>query len=250
MHTLTEQDNTLFELLSPSYNGFSEFKQYIEHINSLDTTLISRRHELFDNELLDQHLPNLEQLLPKIKPLHQKLDQYFNLESLPSVIELKEIDIIIKEAGYFCWLSGDWRAAKSKLLMYAKGLKPKIKSLASLVSSLIIYRELLDQLNKETAYQALLQQEFKGIDTPIAELISLRNWYKSIRLTYGIGFGKKVAFANSLFSIGGEIFRGLKHLATSKTLLNLNSSFKYMLNYKRFLYIHYSKIKILTYQQM
>jgi very-short-patch-repair endonuclease len=110
--------------------------------------------------------------------------------------------------------------------MYSKGLKPKIKSLAPLVSSLITYKELLDQLNKESAYQALLQQEFKGIDTPIAELISLRNWYKSIRLSYGIGFGKKVAFANSLFSIEGEIFKGFKHLATSKILAEFEQFFQ------------------------
>ena len=226
LNTLTEQDRSLSSLLAPSFNGFTEFKQYFEHINSLDVTLISRRHELFDNELLDQHLANLEELLPKIQPLHKKLDQHFNLENLPSVNELKEIDGIMKNAGLFCWFSGDWRAAKSKLLTYAKGLKPKVKNLAPLVSGLVAYRELSNQLNKETSYQTLLQHEFKGIDTPIAELISIRNWYKAIRLSYGVGFGQKVAFANSLFSIEIEIFKGFKHLATSKTLAEFEQFFQ------------------------
>ena len=226
LNTLTEQDNSLSELLAPSFNGFTECKQYFEHINSLDITLISRRHELFDNELLDQHLSNLEELLPKIQPLHKKLEQHFNLENLPSVNELKEIDGIMKGAGLFCWFSGDWRAAKSKLLMHANGLKPKAKSLAPLISSLVSYRELLDQLNKESAYQTLLQHEFKGIETPVAELISLRCWYKGIRFSYGVGFGKKVTCANSLFSIENEIFKGLKHLATSKTLAEFEQFFQ------------------------
>jgi very-short-patch-repair endonuclease len=226
LNTLTEQDGSLSNLLAPSYNGFIEFKQYFEHINSLDVTLIPRRHELFDNELLDQHLSNLEELLPKIKSFHKKLDQHFNLENLPSVSELKEMDSIIKSAGIFCWFSGDWRAAKSKLLTYANGLKPKIKNLAPLISSLVSYRELSNQLNKETSYQTMLQHEFKGIDTPVAELISIRNWYKGIRFSYGVGFGKKVAFANSLFSIEGEIFKGFKHLATSKTLTEFEQFFQ------------------------
>lgn len=215
---LTEQDSSLSELLSPSHNGFIECKQFFEHINALDITLISRRHELFDNELLDQHLANLEELLPKIKPLHQSLEQHFNLENLPSVNELREINSILKDAGFFCWFSGEWRAAKSKLLMYAKGLKPKVKKLAPLIASLISYRELIDELNKEPAYHSLLQHEFKGIDTQVSELISLRAWYKDVRASYGVGFGKRVSFANSLFSIDGELFKGLKHLAATKSL--------------------------------
>jgi very-short-patch-repair endonuclease len=226
LHTLIEQDHSLSNLLSPSFDGFTEFKQYFEHINSLDVTLVSRRHELFDNELLDQQLANLEELLPKIQPLHKKLEQHFNLEILPSVNELKEIDDIIKNTGFFCWFSGDWRAAKTKLLSYAKGLKPKVKNLAPLMSSLIDYRELSNQLNKDTSNQAFLQHEFKGIDTPIVELISIRNWYKAIRLSYGVGFGQRVAFANSLFSIDGELFKGLKHLATSKTLAEFEQFFQ------------------------
>lgn len=218
LNILIEQDKSLSNLLSPSFNGFAAFKEYFQHINALDITLISRRHKLFDNELLDQHLANLEVLLPKIRPLHNKLDQYFNLDNLPSVNELEEIDGIMKEAGIFYWFSGSWRAAKSKLLTYAKGLKPKVKNLVPLVSSLITYKGLTNQLTKETAYQSLLQHEFKGMDTSIEELISIRSWYKGVRALYGVGFGQNVAFANSLLCIDNEIFKGFKYLATSKTL--------------------------------
>tara|TARA_R110001599_G_scaffold82854_2_gene222826 strand:+ start:9959 stop:15592 length:5634 start_codon:yes stop_codon:yes gene_type:complete len=226
LNTLKEQDSALTELLAPSFNGFKEFKQYVEHINSLDITLIARRHDLFNNELLDQHLANLEEILPKIQPLHKKLEEHLNLDNLPSTTQLKEIDSIIKSAGMFCWFSGDWRAAKAKLLTYAKSLKPKVKTLMPLIPSLISYRELLDQLNQEPAYQTLLQHEYKGINTPITELIDIRNWYKSIRTTYGIGFGQKVAFANSLFTIESDVFKGLKHLATSKILSELEQFFQ------------------------
>jgi len=223
---LIEQDRSLSGLLSPSFNGFGECKKYLEHVNSLDVTLVSRRHELFDNELLDIHLANLEELLPKINSLHKELEPHFQLDSLPTANELEEINSIIKNTGFFCWLSSEWRAAKSKLLLCAKALKPKVKSLKPLLTNLICYRKLVEELHKEPAYQELLKHEFKGIDTPVTELVSIRLWYKGIRASYGVGFGKRVALANSLFSIENELFKGLKHLAVSKTLSELEQFFR------------------------
>ena len=215
---LLEQDGTLSELVSNTYNGFTELNEYLGHISSLDSMLISRRHELFDNALLDKHLPELEILLPQIQPLHKTLDQHFNLDSLPTVAEINEIDGLLQNTGMFSWLSGDWRAAKNKLLLHTKALKPNFKSLAPLLKDLSEYKRLVDALNAESSYQTLLQHEYKGIHTPIAELVQLRDWYRAVRKSYGIGFGTRVAFANSLFSINGEIFNGLKHLADTKTL--------------------------------
>ena len=115
LRILIEQDRSLSELLTPSFNGFGECKKFLEHVNSLDLTLVSRRHELFDNELLDIHLANLEELLPKINSLQKELESHFQLDSLPTANELEEINSIIKNAGLFCWLSSEWRAAKLKV---------------------------------------------------------------------------------------------------------------------------------------
>ena len=215
---LLEQDGTLSDLVSTSYDGFTELNQYLSHISSLDSTLISRRHELFDNALLDKHLPELDRLLPQIQPLHKMLEQHFNLDNLPSVAEITEIDGYLQNTGMFSWLSGDWRAAKNKLLLHTKALKPNVKAIAPLLKDLSEYKGLLDELNAESNYQTLLQHEYKGIHTPVAELVQLREWYKGIRSSYGIGFGTRVAFANSLFTINSEIFNGFKHLAGTKTL--------------------------------
>lgn len=226
LNTLITQDNALSPLLPVTYNGYSEFKLYLEHINSLDSLLITRRHDLFDNDLLDQHIPVLEEILPQIQPLHKDLVEHFNLDNLPSVGELKEINEIICNAGVFCWLSADWRAAKATLLANAKGLKPKLKNLAPLLTNLIAYKELSDLLINEPAYQSLLQHEYQGINTPIAEIVAIRNWYKKLRSTYGLGFGKRVAFASSLLSITNETFKGIKHLSESKSYSELEQFFE------------------------
>lgn len=225
LYTLITLDNSLMSLLPTTYHGISEFKLYIQHINELDLLLASRRHELFDNDLLDLHIPVLEELLPTLQRLHKQLNDTFNLENLPSVNELKEINEIISNAGMFSWLSSDWRAAKAKLLTTAKGLKPKLNNLTPLLTDLITFKGLFDLLNNEPAYQTLLHHEYKGIDTPIVEISAMRAWYKSIRSSYGIGFGKRVIIATSLLSINNESFKGLKLLAESKSFSELEQFF-------------------------
>ena len=215
---LLEQDSSLTKLISTSHDGFTELNEYLRHISSLDPILISRRHDLFDNALLDKHLPEMERLLLLIQPLHKALEQHFNLDNLPTVAEINEIDEILQNTGMFSWLSSDWRAAKNKLLLHTKALKPNIKALVSLLKDLSEYKGLVEELNAESSYQTLLQHEYKGIHTPVTELLELRNWYKAVRTSYGVGFGTRVAFASSLFSINDETFNGLKHLADTKTL--------------------------------
>jgi superfamily I DNA and/or RNA helicase/very-short-patch-repair endonuclease len=215
---LIEQDNTLVPLVDNSHNGFSELNTYLQHITALDPMLISRRHEVFDNELLDKYLPELERLLPQIEPLYKSLNQHFNLDNLPTVVEINEVNNILQETSILSWLSSDWRSAKNKLLLHTKGLKPKVKFLAPLLKDLSKYKELVDEFNAEPAYQLSLQHEFNGIHTPIAELLQLRAWYKAVRASYGVGFGTRVGFANSLFSINADTFKGFKYLAESKTL--------------------------------
>lgn len=218
MKLLIEQDGTLSELISPSYNGFGELNEYLRHVRSLDSILISRRHEIFDNALLDKYLPELQRLLSQIQPLHKVLEQHFNLDNLPTVVEINEITSLLENTGIFSWLNSDWRAAKNKLMLHCKALKPNIKALVPLLKDLSEYKGLMEELNAESSYQALLKHEYKGIHTPITELLQLRNWYKAIRTSYGIGFGTRVTFATSLFSMNAEIFNGFKHLAETKTL--------------------------------
>lgn len=225
LNILITQDNSLITLLPITYNGISEFKLYIEHISELDLLFVTRRHELFDNDLLDLHIPTLEEILPNIQLLHKELNETFNLDNLPSASELKEINQIINSTGIFRWLSSDWRAAKAKLLTTAKGLKPKLNNLTPMLTQLITFKELFDLLSNEPAYQNLLQHEYKGIHTPIIDIAAIRNWYKNIRSTYGIGFGKRVAIANSLLSVNNDNFKGLKLLAESKSCSELEQFF-------------------------
>ena len=215
---LKEQVSALDSEVSCSIYGITALDEFLKHINALDPALITRRASNFDNDELDAYLDKLEKLIPQVQSLHLELESNFKLEQLPSVTELNEIKSIFDDAGLFCWFSSDWRAAKAKLLSCANGLKPKLKEVEELLPKLISYQKLLEKLNNEKAYKQLLGTEFKGKDTPITEIIALRNWYSNIRRSYGVGFGKRVPLAQALFSLDNDIFKGIQHFAKTKTL--------------------------------
>jgi superfamily I DNA and/or RNA helicase len=221
--TLKEHQPKLAGNLTGDFKGFVDLNKFIKHFSGLDSVYVPRRNELFDNDLLDAHLPKLQEVLPELKRLHEALGLYFDLNTLPTVSELITIDESISEAGFFRWFDSDWRSARHELLAISNNSKHKFNKLTQHLQDLITYKGLLDELNREPMYLSLLQSEYNGINTPIEDIVVIRQWYKEVRASFGIGFGKKVPFATSLFESSNEIFKGIKHLSTSKTLQQLKS---------------------------
>lgn len=219
--TLKEQQPKLSESLKGDFNSLVELYKYLLLFAKLDSVFISRRDELFDNDLLDQHLPKLQQIIPELKALRESLEIHFDLSLLPTVAELKLVNESFVDAGFFCWLDSSWRDARRTLLSIANNDKQKTKKLANHLNDLISYKKLLDQLNGEPLYHTLLQREYQGIDTPVEEIKAIRNWYAEVRESFGIGFGRKVQYADALLQSDDQLFKGIKHLATSKTLQEL-----------------------------
>jgi very-short-patch-repair endonuclease len=219
--TLKKHQSSLTGNLTSNFNGFVDVNKYLKLFSVLDSVYVSRRNELFDNDLLDAHLPKLQQILPELRKLHDNLALYFDLTALPTVSELVTINESITEAGFFCWLDSNWRSARHDLLALSNNKRHKFKGLIVNVQNLISYKGLLDELNSEPLYLSLLQKEFKGIDTPIEDILAIRQWYKDVRASFGIGFGKKVLFATSLLESNADIFKGIKHLAITQTLQQL-----------------------------
>lgn len=224
--TVVEQIPSLGKLLTPSVNNFKEFETYLVLVGKLDAALINRRSVIFDNDQLDIGLTELSDLIEEMKPLHDKFGAIFHLDKIPSLSELKAINTALSSTSIFKWLNSDWRAAKSRLLDIAIDLKPKVNILLPHLAELIRYKELDDSLSKDKYFETLLKHEFKGVLTPVEDLKLLRGWYKNVRAEYGIGFGKRVVFAESLFEVKESIFKGIQHLASTKSLATLKELFQ------------------------
>lgn len=225
LDSVLEQAPSLSELLSPSVRGFREFDTFLKLVSSLDAALINRRSSVFDNDALDVVLPELATVVSEMKPLHEKLDSVFRLDELPSITELKEIYSALENTSVFSWFKGEWRAARGKFLTISIRLKPKLSSLIPHLKDLIRYKELSETLNRNNRFETLLKHEYQGVFTPIDELQSLRDWYAKARSEYGIGFGKRVEFAESMFELRESTFKGLQHLAKTKALSSLYELF-------------------------
>lgn len=226
LDSVLEQDPSLSSLLGSSVNGLKEFDTYLKRVDSLDAALVNRRNSLFDNDDLDVALSELASVIQEMKPLHETLDSVFRLDELPSIAELKEMYLALEKTSIFSWFKGEWRAARGKLFLITISLKPKLSSLFPHLKNLIRYKELSDNLDRNNRYETLLKHEYKGVFTPIEEIQLLRDWYAMARSEYGIGFGKRVAFAESMFELRESTFKGIQHLAKTKTLSSLHELFQ------------------------
>lgn len=218
-----EQIPDIKEFIPSSWQGHEVLKNISECLLCLNSLSINRRHDIFDQEELDYILPDLELILQELKILREKLKVYFNLDSLPSDSQLLEVSSILQNAGMFKWFSGTWREARRRLLSLSTSLKPDLKVISDDLIDLARYKKLCDELEDISQCQALLQHEYKGIDTEIERLVDLRSWYKLVRERFGHGFSKHSQIASTIFSMNNDTFKSLKHLAENKTNAELES---------------------------
>ena len=219
-----KQDESLVNSIPTSIDGLNLLKEYLEHLSKLPLPLLSRRHEIFDNDELDQILPDLLDCIPKMQSSHQVLNRHFNIEELPSSAEIEELKNVLENAGNFRWFSGDWRNAKGNLFSITKSVKPKLSALMPLLPDLLEYSLLSEKLAANTSIELCLKHEFKGVHTSIDEVVQMRTWYKNIRKAYGIGFGTKVGLATSLLTSNSEVLKGIRHFAESKILNEIDQA--------------------------
>ncbi len=219
--TVQQQMPQLAGYFDNTMAGLAQLQGFLQFTADLDTTLMVRRNPRFDEDALDKLLPVLQARLAVLLPIRQQLRDTIDLDRLPCAADLLSIKQIIAQAGFFKWFSSRWRAARLKLLSLVQGLEPKLASVLPLMDVLITYQQTLEQMHEEQAFEQYLGDEFKGVRTDIDSLFTLRFWYQSIRARYGVGFGKQVALAESLFNLPIDTFKGIKHLASTSTHKNI-----------------------------
>lgn len=212
---LIEQEPSLEAFVPLTLNGIETLSGFVQLVSQLDAQLVGRRTDCFDEDRLDPLLAKLNSSLDRINRLETHLDGAFELNSLPASKTLRDAKKILDEAGIFKWFKSDWKVAKNKVLALSSTVKTSLKQLYPKLDSLIEYAEVVEEINAEDEYQTLLGAQFKGIKTNATELLLIRQWYKSVRAEYGVGFGQKVKLANKLFSMPNDIFKGMQHFSAN-----------------------------------
>lgn len=205
-----------------SESGLIEFKMVIELIVSLNPSYWKHRDELFDNEELDELLPQLRAELEELLGYYDAVHGVFYLERIPDENEIRRLANTLASGGVFRWFNSDWRAARKQLLSYAANAQVKYTSMVPLLSDLEAMVGKRRKLDSNTSYNEALGEHLRGLDTDLAALEGLRAWYKRVRQQYGIGFGQKVSLGNAILELSPNIAKAVRSLADRglKTQLN------------------------------
>lgn len=214
---LTGFVNTLGESakqhLKLSENGLNEFKTAIDLISSLNPSLWKQRSECFDNDVLDELLPNLRTEVEELRALQGILENVFTLEKLPSADDIRELDALLSAGGFFRGLSGSWRSARKQLLSYSATSKVKPTDMQILLNEAAVFSEKRGKLESNKAYKEALADSFCQLDTDLDALDALRAWYKHVRQEYGVGFGQKVSIGHAILELSPSVAQAVRSLA-------------------------------------
>ncbi|MDO9567219.1 MAG: DUF4011 domain-containing protein [Candidatus Desulfaltia sp.] len=199
--------------LLPTEAGLTEFITFVNLVADLNPSNWKLRDELFDNDELDDLLPKLRNELEQLHTLQDKLQGVFSLDNLPSHDELRQLKGVLDSGGTFRWFKSCWRSARKQLLSYAAGNQIKFSVSRALLEKAAEFTVRRYKLDENHQYKEAFGDQLKGMDTNLAALESLRDWYRKVRQQYGVGFGQKVVLGNAILDLPTGLARGVRSLS-------------------------------------
>lgn len=200
------------QLLGCSRQGLNELDTFVCLACELPPANLSLRNELWDSEELAYELGSLEQRVQALSDEKRTLSESLDTEALPSVELLKRYAEAYRNKGLFSWLSPAWREAKKAVSVFKKSGSYSSQDIAVLLERAATWSEESNSFLNDTKFRSLLQEHFQGVETDVAKIRSMVEWYQKVRAEYGIGFGRRVPLAQALFSLPSEFIRGINAL--------------------------------------
>ena len=194
--------------LKTDKQGIEQLALLLELLLQMPITLAEWRHKRFEDASLDRVLPELSELLADIKQLEAQSASVFTLDRLTNHTRLEDLQRVLADSSLFRWFKSGWRAAKAEVLAM---VRPGIKLQAALqaLPDGIAYKRQQNRLATEPTFREVLGEHFRDEGTKTAELIAVRNWYRTLRDKCGRGFGGSVWIAEYLLKESAQV---LEHL--------------------------------------
>lgn len=204
----------LSQRLSLTKDGLVELRRFIDLAASLAPSYWRFRAVLFDNDELDDLLPRLRDELEQLRMLQDELSGVFRLYALPDKDELRSIrETLDAGRGVFRWFDSRWRQARKRVLGLAAGTRAQFPKLYPLLEKAEEFSERRQALDENEYYQQAFGERLEGLETDMALLESLRNWYKSVRQEYGVDFGSRVALGSAILDMPRDTIRAVRSLS-------------------------------------
>ncbi|MCG8550680.1 MAG: AAA domain-containing protein [Desulfobacterales bacterium] len=197
----------------PSIKGLSEFVTFLNLIDSLKPSYWKIRDERFDNDEMDELLPDLREDLTNLLLMYNEIFRVFKVGELPEHEELLQLKTTIERGGLFRWFKSDWRAAKKRMLSLACDDQVTFKQMKAMLGKATQFSEQLRKIENNSKYNEVFGDLIQGFETDLSAIESLRMWYKSVRAEYGVGFGPRVNLGLAVMNLPIEFSRGIRSLS-------------------------------------
>lgn len=184
-----------------SESGLEELKFFLKTVYSLKPRLWNFRDDIFDNDALDETIPEIKSSLEALTSFKNEIEHIYSIPRLPKYKELEDIKFIIQNAGVFQWFKGSWWRARKKLKSLARRTSIKFADLISHIDKAIVFSSALQNFNENKYYKSLLGDKINGLETDLELIEGLRKWYREIRGFYGVSFGAKVDVGQALIEL-------------------------------------------------
>lgn len=203
------------DLFTPDRAGLNELATFTGLLGELPAEYIRYRCVEYDDITIDQAILNYREDIAEVEHLREKIEQTLKLDELPKPEQLENYAQLASETKMFSFLNKDWRIAKKHIHQFVTVEKFSFKGSAKILFTAANWLRKVDQINNSDIYKTAFGPEFKGVETDLERITSIREWYKKIREHYGVGFGRKVPLASAAFDCSIEHFRGIQTLAAN-----------------------------------
>ncbi len=201
------------DLIKVNEAGLGEFRALVDLVSQLRPALLKLRDACFDDDGLDDLLAELKKRVEALNAAREELGQRFALDRLPPPESLAEMRTQLAKTGLFRWFDGKWRASRRALLQLSATPAARFKELAGRLEQLSEYARDKRALEEDARFSKTLGTHFAGTETPVAHLAELRNWCRTVRRRYGVGFGPTVALGDALLGMSTNVARGIQSLS-------------------------------------
>ena len=198
--------------LMVSESGLMEFKTVINLVASLNPSYWKHRDELFDNEELDELLPHLRSDLEELRGLQNSVQGVFSLADISEEGEIRQLGATLAAGGTLRWLKGDWRKARKQLLSFSANPQVKLPAMLALLENAATFAGKRTTLEQNEVYKSAFGKHMSGLETDLETLEALRDWYKRVRLQYGVGFGQKVPIGDAILELAPSVAKAVRSL--------------------------------------
>jgi very-short-patch-repair endonuclease len=211
--TLSQLAHHLGAPIHLNEEGIKQIRTAIQICQQAPNRLLHLRNDLFDNDEIDQILLSVESKTLSLNEQTASLKGTYNLSVLPDAQVLHQAQQTMITGGLFRWFKADWREAnrllKSLSLSNVKG-SPETKAQSLVI--LAQYKEYYENFEQNEQAHRLLGPLFTGIDTNIADLRLLREWYSAVRSDFGYSLSAQGISSDSILQLSESLIQAIAQL--------------------------------------